>query len=84
MYKATNNVVDHAADNGNTSAIRATTPAQQGRQHHHIEGNDASTKMVTMPAQLTSQRNKDNNAGKVVDAAVECGYNYLRLLLYAN
>jgi hypothetical protein len=45
-------VVDHAADNGNTNATRATTPAQQGQQHRHNEGNDASTKKMTMPAQL--------------------------------
>jgi hypothetical protein len=45
-------VVDHTANNGNTSATRAMTPAQQGLQCQHNEGNDASTKRVMMPAQL--------------------------------
>jgi hypothetical protein len=45
-------VIDHAAVYGNTSATRAMTPAQQGQQYQHNEGNDASTKRVTMPAQL--------------------------------
>ncbi len=43
---------NHFADNSNTSATRATIPAQQGRQHQHNEGNAASTKWVTMPVQF--------------------------------
>jgi hypothetical protein len=45
MNYAVDNVVDQAADNGNTSAAKATMPAQQGQQHQHNEGNYA-----TMPA----------------------------------
>jgi hypothetical protein len=45
-------MVEHAADNGNTSAKRATTSAQKGRQRQHIEDNDVSTKSVMMPVQL--------------------------------
>ncbi len=30
------------------------------------------------------QLNKGDNANEVVDAAMECGFNYLSLLLYAN
>jgi hypothetical protein len=45
-------MVDDAADNGNTSATRLTTPAQQGQQCQHNEGHDVSTKTkkVTMQA----------------------------------
>jgi hypothetical protein len=45
-------MVDYAADNGNTSATRLTTPAQQGRQCQHNEGHNfnAKTKRVTMQA----------------------------------
>jgi hypothetical protein len=86
------NVVDHAADNGNTSATRATMPAQQGWQCQHNKENDASTKRAMKQAQLMMpqndksrcQCNKGDNADEVVDAAMECGYNYLRLLRYAN
>ncbi len=74
------------------------TPSQQIQQRQHNEGNDASTKKVTIPVQLTMpaqqelapgdesrrQRDEGNNADKVLGATMECGYNYLRLLLYDN
>ncbi len=50
MYQTTDDVVDHIADKAKTSATRATTPAQQGQQCQHNEGDDASTKGVMMPA----------------------------------
>ncbi len=85
------NVVDHATDNGNTSVTRATAPAQQGHQCQHKESNKANKKRVMMPAQLwrlsdasRCQLDKGNNADEVVEAAMECGYYYLRLLLYDN
>jgi hypothetical protein len=91
MYYTAENLVNHAADSSNTSATRATTPAPQGRLCQNNKGNDASTKRVMMPVQLTEparqqpcQRNEGNNTDKVVDAAVECGYKYLMLQLYAN
>ncbi len=50
------------------------------------EGHDASIKRVTMPAQLTMPAWQEPTPawrGRV-NAAGECEYNYLRLLLYAN
>ncbi len=75
------------------------TPAQQGQQCQHDKGIKANTLRAMMPAQRRWQcqhnwqcqgdkrqrlRYEGNNLDKVVDAAEECGYNYLKLLLYTN
>jgi hypothetical protein len=75
------------------------TPVQQGQQSQHYKGINASTIRAMMPAKRKwlcqcnwwcqrdkSQRQHDEgtNVDEVVDAAMECGYGYLRLLLYAN
>ncbi len=71
----------------------------KGNKHQHDKGGNASTMRAMMPAQRGQQcqrnwqrhfdksrcqHDEGDNADKVVDAAMECGYNYLRLLLYAS
>ncbi len=51
MYYAADNMVDHTTDNSNTNATRAATPAWHEQQCQQNEGNGASKKRVTIPAQ---------------------------------
>jgi hypothetical protein len=45
-------IVDYAADKGNTSATRSMMPEQQGQQHQHNEGHDVSTKTKRVMMQV--------------------------------
>ncbi len=58
------------------STMRVMMPEQRGQQCQHDwqRQHDESWR----------QRDKGNNVDEVVHAAVECGYNYLRLLQYAD
>ncbi len=74
-------------------------PHCRQRQHQRNKVNNASRMRVMILAQRRwqcqhnwwcqhdksrRQCDKGDNADKVVNAAMECGYTYLRLLLYAN
>ncbi len=74
-------------------------PVQQGQQCQHNKCGNPSTIRAMMPAQRgwwcqcnwwwqcdesQCQHDEGNNTDEVVDTAMECGYNYLELLLYAN
>ncbi len=64
------------------------TPAQQRQQCQHNKGSNTSTMRAIMRQcqhdKSRRQRNEGNKSYEVVDAIVECEFNYWRLLLYAN
>ncbi len=68
----------------NASTTSMATPAQSGPWCQHKEGDNASVIDDARVTKSWCQRNAGDNTVEVIDATVECGYNYLRLLLYAN
>jgi hypothetical protein len=64
--------------NNDATIIRAMMPAQPQR------GWQCHCNWQCQHDESQCQRDKGNNPDEVVNATIEYGYNYLRLLLYAN